>query len=82
MNVVITPEVVDVGVVVHKVTPLVPVRVHAIEPVGAIAPEDPVTVAVKTKFPLSAPVPAPVSTISGAAFAIETLTGAVAESDV
>ena len=45
------PEVVDVGVVVQSVTPLVPLKVQMIEPAGAIALLEPVTVAVKTKFP-------------------------------
>lgn len=52
----------------HDVTPLDPVKVQVIEPVGATAPEDPVTVAVKTKFPLRAPVPIPDSAIRGDAF--------------
>lgn len=77
-----TPEVVDVGVVVQAVTPLEPVRVQVIEPVGAMAPEDPVTVAVKTKLPLSAPVPLPASAIKVAAFPIVTVTGAVAANAV
>ena len=66
----------------QTLTPLVPVNVQVIDPVGAMAPEDPVTVAVKTKFPLSAPVPVPARAIKGAAFPIETVTGAVAASDV
>jgi len=82
INVVIIPEVVDVGVVVQSVTPLVPVKVQVIEPVGAIAPLEPVTVAVKTKFPLRDPVPLPESEINGAAFTIETVTGAVAANAV
>ena len=68
MKVVTIPAVVDVGFDVHAVTPLVPLKVQVIEPVGASAAEDPVTVAVKTKFPLRAPVPLPARVIKGAAF--------------
>jgi len=82
IKVVVIPEVVDCGVVVQSVTPLVPVKVQVIEPAGAIAPLEPVTVAVKTKFPVRNPVPLPESEINGAAFTIETVTGAVASNAV
>ena len=75
MKVVMTPENVDVGLVVQLVAPPVPVMVQVIGPAGAVAPVDPVTDAVKIKFPGSEPVPLPVSTFNTGAFWIVTLTG-------
>jgi len=68
MKVVMTPENVDVEFGVQLVAPPVPVMVQVIDPAGAVAPVDPVTVAVNTKIPLRAPVPLPASVIKGAAF--------------
>jgi len=76
-----TPEDVDVEFGMQLVAPPVPVMVQVINPVGAIEPVDPVTDAVKIKFPGSEPVPLPVSTFNTGAFWIVTLTGAVPVSD-
>ena len=76
-----TPEDVDIEFGMQLVAPPVPVMVQVIDPVGAIEPVDPVTDAVKIKFPGSEPVPLPVSTFNTGAFWIVTLAGAVPVSD-
>jgi hypothetical protein len=80
--VVTLPTVVDAGVVVHEVIPALPVIDHVSEPLGAVAPDVPVTVVVKTRVEFSAPLPEPARTTVGVAFAMTTVTGEVAESEV
>ena len=61
--------------------PAVPPTVHEIVPTGAVAPAVPVTVAVNIKVEFCAPLPDPVRTIVGEAFAITTELEAVVPSE-
>lgn len=71
------PTEVGAGVVEQAKTPAVPFTVQSTVPAGAVAPAVPVTVAVNIKVELRAPLPEPVRTMVGVAFAMKTEIGVV-----
>ena len=79
---VILPATIDAGAEVHAVIPAVPEIIQLIVPVGALAPAVPATLVVNVRVELSAPLPLPVIDITGATWAIVTVSGVVVARDV